>query len=86
MAGTFVYFSWDIMEPISYMMLFGNFTVGVCYYALFKKDMELSTLRESIANRSAKKLYKKNGLDIERIELLESEISELREILNKSIY
>lgn len=74
------------MEPISYMMLFSNFTVGVFYYALFKKDMELSTLRESMANRFAKRLYRKRGLDIEKLEKLQSEIIELREILNKSIY
>jgi len=67
-------------------MMFGNFTVGVTYYTLFKKDLELGTLRESLANRSARKLYRKRGVDIERIELLESEIRELREILNKSIY
>ena len=68
------------------MMMFANFTVGMTYYALYKKDLELGSLRESIANRSAQRLYRKRGLDIERIELLESEIIELREILNKSIY
>ena len=34
--GTFVEFSWDIMEPFSYMILLGNFTAGFYYYC-FKK-------------------------------------------------
>ncbi|CDW84477.1 UNKNOWN [Stylonychia lemnae] len=86
MSGTFIYYSWDIMEPISYLMMFANFTVGVFYYALFKKDLELGTLRESLAKRFSSRLYRRHGLDVERLELLESEIIELRQILNKSIY
>lgn len=34
--GTFVEFSWDIMEPFSYMIMLGNFTAGFYYYC-FKK-------------------------------------------------
>lgn len=71
MSGTFVFYSWDIMEPISYMMLFSNFTVGISFYTLFKKEMELNTLREIFANRFARRLYKKKGLDIDRVRQLE---------------
>ncbi len=67
MSGTFVFFSWDIMEPISYLMLFSNFTVGATFYSIYKKDMELSTLREIFANRSSRRLYRKRGLDIDRV-------------------
>jgi hypothetical protein len=35
MSGTFVHASWDVMEPISYVMMLGNFTVGMLFYALF---------------------------------------------------
>ena len=45
MSGTFVYFSWDIMEPIAYTMLLGNFTVSFFYYALLKKEMQLGSLK-----------------------------------------
>jgi Mitochondrial calcium uniporter len=44
MAGTFMYLSWDIMEPISYIMMLGNFTFGMLFYAKYKEEFELSTL------------------------------------------
>ena len=86
MGGTFVFYSWDIMEPISYIMMFTNFTVGATFYADFKKDMQLQTLRELLAGRSARKMYKRRGLDIDRVSQLEDEIKELRQLLNKSVY
>jgi hypothetical protein len=45
MGGTFVYYSWDIMEPIAYCMLLANFVAGFFFYAFLKKDMALGTLR-----------------------------------------
>ena len=53
MSGTFVFYSWDIMEPIAYMMLFSNFTFGIMYYTMFKKELALGTVRQSLSNRFA---------------------------------
>lgn len=86
MSGTFVFHSWDVMEPIAYTMLLGNFTIGMLFFATFKDEMQLTTLRTMFANKLARRLYKKKGLDIERLEQLEAEIIELREVLNKSVY
>ena len=30
--GTFHYLSWDIMEPLCYLMMLGNFTAGYGFY------------------------------------------------------
>ena len=86
MSGTFVYHSWDVMEPIAYVMMLGNFTGGLAFYATFKREMQLTTLHEMLAKRFAHGLYRKAGLDIERLKRLESEIIELRGVLNTSIY
>ena len=86
MSGTFIYFSWDVMEPISYMMLLTNFTFGFFFYNIIKRDLELSTIRDILNARFANRLYRKRGLDIEKINQLTTEIIELREILNNSIY
>jgi hypothetical protein len=86
MGGTFVHYSWDVMEPIAYTMMLGNFTVGFFFYALLKKEMALTNLKDMMAARSANRLYRKRGLDIERLRQLETEIKELRKILNKSIF
>ena len=70
MSGTFIYFSWDVMEPISYMMLLTNFTCGFFFYNIIKRDMELSTIKDILAARFANRLYRKKGLDIEKINRL----------------
>lgn len=84
MSGTFVYYSWDVMEPISYVMMLGNFSVGMLFYAAFKRDLQLTTLRQMLAQRFAEGIYRRRGLDISRVRQLEREIGELREIMNKS--
>ena len=57
MGGTFVFYSWDVMEPISYIMMFTNFTAGFFFYTSLKKDLELSTVREILSARFARRLY-----------------------------
>ena len=86
MSGTFVFYSWDIMEPIAYTMFLGNFTVGFFFYALLNKDMQLGTLKEILATRSARRLYRKRGISQDQIDKLEEEIKDIRSVLNKSIY
>lgn len=86
MSGTFVYYSWDVMEPISYMMLLGNFTIGFLFYVICKRDMGLTNLRDMLGSRFARSLYRKRKLDIERLQNLEKEINDLRQILNKSLF
>jgi hypothetical protein len=40
MAGTFHYYSWDIMEPVSYLMMYGNFNLSFLFYLGVKRDLE----------------------------------------------
>ncbi len=69
-----MFYSWDVMEPIAYMMLLSNFVIGLFFYTMQKKNMELETLREMLGNTFARRLYRKNGLDIEKLEKLETQI------------
>jgi hypothetical protein len=71
MGGTFVLYSWDIMEPIAYCMLLSNFTVGFFFYAYMKQEMQLTNLKSLIKHRFAERLYKKNNLDIDKLRALE---------------
>lgn len=41
MGGTYVFYSWDVMEPIAYCMLLSNFTCRFLFYTINKKDMSL---------------------------------------------
>lgn len=49
--GTFHYLSWDIMEPICYLMTMGNFTFGFFFYLMMKRDLELTSVHEILAYR-----------------------------------
>ena len=49
--GTFHVYSWDIMEPICYLMTFGNFTAGFAFYLRMNQDLELSNLNEIMTKR-----------------------------------
>jgi hypothetical protein len=68
MSGTFVFSSWDVMEPISYCMMLGNLTVAMLFYASYKEEMQLITLRKLIANKFARGLYIRKKFDIEKVE------------------
>lgn len=74
------------MEPLAYMMLFANFTFAFFFYTLVKRDLELSTMKDILNNRFLRRLYRKKGFDIDRLERLENEINLLREQLNRSIF
>jgi hypothetical protein len=50
-AGTFHYLSWDIMEPICYLMTFGNFTFSYFFYLGMKRDLELTNIHEILTYR-----------------------------------
>ena len=67
MSGTFVYYSWDVMEPISYVMMLGNFTAGMLFYANYKDEMQLTTVRKMLADRFAKRIFRRNGFDEEKM-------------------
>lgn len=66
-SGTFVFYSWDIMEPIAYIMMFTNFTTAFLYFNMKKRSMELSNLKGILSERFALKKYKRNGINIKEI-------------------
>jgi hypothetical protein len=74
------------MEPIAYLMLFSNFTLGFLFYTILKKDFELGTVREILNKKFADRMYRKRAFDIESVEKLEAEIVELRDIINRNIF
>lgn len=68
MIGTFEVFSWDIMEPISYLMMFSNFTGGWFFYMLMKKDLELTNLHDILTLRFTRKAGIRRGVDFDNHE------------------
>jgi len=65
-AGTFNYYSWDIMEPISYLMMYGNFLAGFTFYLGNKKDLDVDSLTEVLAARFRRSGARRQGIDLEK--------------------
>ena len=64
-TGTFYYFCWDIMEPISYLMGVLNTFAGFSVFAIKNMELNAESLNEAFKNRFARRLYNKKGLNIE---------------------
>ena len=84
MAGTYIVFSWDVMEPIAYLMSMVNFTAAFMFFWKNREEMELTSLQEILMRRHAKKLYLKYAFDEEAYDKLSSQILELRELISKT--
>ena len=76
--GTFEYLSWDIMEPVCYLMTFGNFTFGYAFYLIYHQDLECDSVFEILTKRSLKKRARAIGLDMDELEAKQEELNELR--------
>ena len=63
--GTFEYLSWDIMEPICYLMTFSNFTFGYFFYLAMKRDLDLTNFHDILAFRLKTRAAKRQGLDLD---------------------
>ena len=66
--GTFHYLSWDIMEPVSYLMMLGNFTCGFGFYALMKKDLDLESVTDILVYRMTESAARRKGIDFAKHE------------------
>lgn len=75
--GTFEYLSWDIMEPVCYLMMFSNFSFGYLFYLGAKREFEMDNIMEILTRRSLIKACKRRGIDLVEHEKLQEEINEL---------
>lgn len=79
--GTFDWYSWDIMEPICYLMGFSNFTFGYLFYMSMKRDLELTNFHEILTRRFTERACRRAGIDLEKHRQLEHEIAEINHAL-----
>jgi hypothetical protein len=66
------------MEPISYLMLLGNFTFSFGWYVSFLEKPELQNPISWYKERVINKLKAKNGITDEEINELTTQIMEVR--------
>ena len=65
--GTYVTLSWDIMEPISYVMGLFNFTCGFGWYYLFITKPECQTVTDWMKFRITQKMLRRKGISAEML-------------------
>ena len=74
--------SWDVMEPVAYLMSFTYMTFGWAYYVLARDDIaEYGTIAGRYIHKQRLKLYEKHNFSIEKYEKLERDILSMKAVL-----
>lgn len=76
-----MFFSWDVMEPHSYMIGLGNMIIGLAYYTFSKRPFNLTAMFNFFRDRKKEKLLVKWGVNKKYLESLKDELPKLKEAL-----
>jgi hypothetical protein len=55
--------SWDVMEPVTYMLTFATALIGYSYFVLTGSEYTFEGLKRTLRERRLKKLIRKSGFD-----------------------
>ena len=70
--GTWWIWSWDVMEPVTYMATYSVVCCGYLYFLYTKTEYTFTGLRARMSRRRQDKLLTRNGFDLARHEELEA--------------
>lgn len=76
--GTYVYFSWDIMEPQAYIINSGNALLIYAAYALRKQNLSQSNMFTYLTNKKISDLSKSQNFDLEKFQNIKKELELLK--------
>ena len=76
-------YGWDTMEPITYLVGSAWLVVGYTYFMINKQEYAEKGLRELIDAKQFRRIVKKQGIDLRRVELLKKNISEIQDQINR---
>ena len=68
--GTYVMFSWDIMEPVTAMMSLSDAIVGYWFWLLKGKPWNLNDLRAHYYERALMKNFSKKSINYQQYQML----------------
>jgi len=63
---TYVEFSWDVMEPLSYFVGLANAIAVYIYYLWNRRDFSFETWQSSLESKSLKRTLQSKGVDLDR--------------------
>ena len=81
--GTYIMFSWDIMEPITCAMTLGDAVFAYLFWAWTKTSYSMSGVFQHYYNKKKAKLSKKENFDEEQYEKIQSTLSIMKKRLNE---
>ena len=62
------------MEPISYLMMFSNFSFGYLFYIAAKKDLNLTNFYEILTYRFTERACRRAGIDLKKHKEMELDL------------
>jgi len=68
---TFVKYGWDVMEPVSYLIGSGWAILGYLFFMRNREEFIMDNFREMMIQKKKKELMEKEGLDLQRMHLVE---------------
>jgi len=66
------------MEPLSYLMMYGNFNLSFLFYLGVKRDLLSANIHTILQTRFAQSAARRQGIDTEMINKLKIETAELK--------
>merc|ERR1719410_3083248 len=78
---TFWKYSWDIMEPVTYMFNLWTLFMGTWFYMNSSSEFSNEGISGALLKMKKEKLYKKYNFDIQRYILLQEKIAEIEDDL-----
>ena len=81
--GTYIYFSWDIMEPITCGMTLGDAIASYFFWVWTKQPYSIQGVRDFFHDRKRAKLIKKQNLDYDNYLKTEEAIQIIKERLKE---
>ena len=76
-------YGWDTMEPITYLVGSAWLIAGYTYFLVNKQEYQNVGLRELIDAKQYRRIVKKQGIDLTRVEVLRKNISEIQDQINR---
>lgn len=75
--GTYAVYSWDIMEPITYLLGLMDCVIAYTFFLTIRADYSPSGLREAVLARARKRQARKLGWDAEKFEAATADVARL---------
>ncbi|CAI5731078.1 unnamed protein product [Peronospora destructor] len=78
---SFIHFSWDIMEPVTYFTGFGISIIGYTWWSITSREYEYENIYDYVYTRRLQKQMAKSNFNQERYDAVTEELRQAREQL-----